>query len=87
MGSRRRVQGDYARADRAGAAHDNVRDASDLLHHRAWLFSPKAMLLVPLVGAFFIDLLNAGTIQFFLGILRSCLGGRDPDRASRSRVS
>ncbi len=28
--------------------------------------SPKAMLLVPLVGAFFIDLLNAGTIQFFL---------------------
>lgn len=32
--------------------------------------SPKAMLLVPLVGAFFIDLLNAGTIQFFLGMLR-----------------
>ena len=32
--------------------------------------SPKAMLLVPLVGAFFIDLLNAGTIQFFLGVLR-----------------
>lgn len=32
--------------------------------------SPKAMLLVPLVGAFFIDLLNAGTIQFFLRILQ-----------------
>jgi ESS family glutamate:Na+ symporter len=31
--------------------------------------SPKAMLLVPLVGAFFIDLLNAGTIQFFLSML------------------
>jgi ESS family glutamate:Na+ symporter len=31
--------------------------------------SPKAMLLVPLIGAFFIDLLNAGTIQFFLRIL------------------
>ena len=31
--------------------------------------SPKAMLLVPLVGAFFIDLLNAGTIQFFLSLL------------------
>jgi ESS family glutamate:Na+ symporter len=35
----------------------------------AYGHSPKAMLLVPLVGAFFIDLLNAGTIQFFLGIL------------------
>lgn len=31
--------------------------------------SPKAMLLVPLVGAFFIDLLNAGTIQYFLKML------------------
>ncbi len=31
--------------------------------------SPKALLLVPLVGAFFIDLLNAGTIQFFLRVL------------------
>ena len=31
--------------------------------------SPKAMLLIPLVGAFFIDLLNAGTIQFFLRLL------------------
>ena len=31
--------------------------------------SPKAMLLVPLIGAFFIDLLNAGTIQFFLKML------------------
>ena len=31
--------------------------------------SQKAMLLVPLVGAFFIDLLNAGTIQFFLKLL------------------
>jgi len=31
--------------------------------------SPKALVLVPLVGAFFIDLLNAGTIQFFLRVL------------------
>jgi len=31
--------------------------------------SPKALLLGPLVGAFFIDLLNAGTIQFFLRVL------------------
>lgn len=31
--------------------------------------SQKAMLLVPLVGAFFIDLLNAGTIQYFLTVL------------------
>lgn len=31
--------------------------------------SPKAFLLIPLVGAFFIDLLNAGTIKFFLGLL------------------
>ena len=31
--------------------------------------SPKAMLLIPLIGAFFIDLLNAGTIQFFLQLL------------------
>ena len=32
--------------------------------------SAKAMLLVPLVGAFFIDILNAGTIQFFLGLFQ-----------------
>jgi ESS family glutamate:Na+ symporter len=32
--------------------------------------SPKALLLVPLIGAFFIDILNAGTIQFFLGVLQ-----------------
>ncbi|MEM8766145.1 MAG: sodium/glutamate symporter [Pseudomonadota bacterium] len=32
--------------------------------------SPKAMILIPLIGAFFIDLLNAGTIQFFLGWLQ-----------------
>ena len=31
--------------------------------------SPKAFLVVPLVGAFFIDLLNAGTIKFFIGII------------------
>ena len=31
--------------------------------------APKAMLIVPLVGAFFIDLLNAGAIQFFLKVL------------------
>ena len=32
--------------------------------------SPKALLLIPLIGAFFIDILNAGTIQFFLGLLQ-----------------
>ena len=31
--------------------------------------SPKAFLIVPLVGAFFIDLLNAATIKFFIGII------------------
>lgn len=35
--------------------------------------SPKAFIIVPLVGAFFIDLLNAGTIQFFIGIIRRFL--------------
>lgn len=31
--------------------------------------STKAFLVVPLVGAFFIDLLNAGTINFFIGLM------------------
>lgn len=31
--------------------------------------SQKAFLVVPLVGAFFIDLLNAATIKFFIGII------------------
>ena len=31
--------------------------------------SPKAFLVVPLVGAFFIDIINAGTIKFFIGII------------------
>jgi ESS family glutamate:Na+ symporter len=31
--------------------------------------SPKAYLVVPLVGAFFIDLLNAATIKFFIGVI------------------
>lgn len=31
--------------------------------------SQKAFLIVPLVGAFFIDLLNAATIKFFIGFL------------------
>ncbi len=31
--------------------------------------SPKAMILIPLIGAFFIDLLNAGTIQLFISWL------------------
>ncbi len=31
--------------------------------------SPKAFLVVPLVGAFFIDILNAGTIKFFIGVI------------------
>jgi len=31
--------------------------------------SPKAFLIVPLVGAFFIDILNAITIKFFIGFM------------------
>ena len=31
--------------------------------------SPKAFLVIPLVGAFFIDLLNAATIKAFIGII------------------
>ena len=31
--------------------------------------STKAFLIVPLVGAFFIDLLNAATIKFFIGVI------------------
>ncbi len=31
--------------------------------------STKALLVVPLVGAFFIDILNAGTINFFIRLL------------------
>ena len=31
--------------------------------------SPKAFLVVPLVGAFFIDILNAVTIKSFIGVL------------------
>jgi ESS family glutamate:Na+ symporter len=31
--------------------------------------STKAFLVVPLVGAFFIDILNAGTINFFIGLI------------------
>jgi ESS family glutamate:Na+ symporter len=35
--------------------------------------SPKAFLVVPLVGAFFIDILNAGVINFFIGIIEDYL--------------
>jgi ESS family glutamate:Na+ symporter len=35
--------------------------------------STKAFLVVPLVGAFFIDLLNAGTINFFIDVIRDRL--------------
>jgi len=35
--------------------------------------STKAFLVVPLVGALFIDLLNAGTIKLFLGLIRDYL--------------
>lgn len=31
--------------------------------------SPKAFLVVPLIGAFFIDILNAATIKVFLGVI------------------
>ena len=35
--------------------------------------STKAFLVVPLVGAFFIDILNAGTINFFIEIIENWL--------------
>ncbi len=35
--------------------------------------STKAFLVVPLVGAFFIDILNAGVINFFIGIIKNYL--------------
>ena len=35
--------------------------------------STKAFLVVPLVGAFFIDLLNAGTINFFIQFITEWL--------------
>jgi ESS family glutamate:Na+ symporter len=31
--------------------------------------SQKAFLVVPLVGAFFVDILNAVTIKFFIGVI------------------
>lgn len=38
--------------------------------------SAKAFIVIPIIGAFFIDLLNAGVIQFFINTLRSWnLGG------------
>jgi ESS family glutamate:Na+ symporter len=33
--------------------------------------STKAFLVIPLVGAFFIDILNAGTINFFIRLLKN----------------
>ncbi len=35
--------------------------------------STKAFLVVPLVGAFFIDILNAGTINFFIRVIQNWL--------------
>lgn len=35
--------------------------------------SPKAFLVVPLVGAFFVDLLNAAIIKFYIGIITKWL--------------
>jgi ESS family glutamate:Na+ symporter len=35
--------------------------------------STKAFLVVPLVGAFFIDILNAGTINFFIRLIKDWL--------------
>jgi ESS family glutamate:Na+ symporter len=38
--------------------------------------SAKAFIVIPIIGAFFIDLLNAGVIQFFIDLLqRLNLGG------------
>ena len=31
--------------------------------------SMKAFIVMPIIGAFFIDLLNAGVIQFFISLL------------------
>ena len=36
--------------------------------------SPQALMVVPLVGAFFIDLLNAGTIKLLINLLSSWVG-------------
>ena len=35
--------------------------------------SSKAFLVVPLVGAFFIDLLNVVTIKFYIGVITNWL--------------
>lgn len=35
--------------------------------------SPKALMVIPLVGAFFIDILNAGTIKLLISVLRDFL--------------
>lgn len=35
--------------------------------------SPKALMVIPLVGAFFIDILNAGTIKLLISVLREFL--------------
>jgi ESS family glutamate:Na+ symporter len=35
--------------------------------------SPKAFLVVPLIGAFFVDLLNVVTIKFYIGVITSWL--------------
>ena len=36
--------------------------------------SPKAFLVVPLVGAFFIDITNAAVIKFFIGGITRMVG-------------
>ena len=33
--------------------------------------SVKAFIVIPIIGAFFIDLLNAGVIQFFMSMINS----------------
>ena len=38
-----------------------------------FMFFLAGLLVVPLVGAFFIDLLNAVTIKFFIGVISEWL--------------
>jgi ESS family glutamate:Na+ symporter len=41
---------------------------------RHYGYSPKAFIVIPIIGAFFIDILNAGVINFFLSMLKGFSG-------------
>ena len=54
-----------------GATPVAIANMNAVTHHYGP--STKAFLVVPLVGAFFIDMLNAGTINLFLDLIRNYL--------------